>query len=164
MSDNGQILMDACNLIINDPSLQPEYDKVTGCLTKTHCNQACLLVARTMGCLEFNTPVNKDPLRADEMISLMLANASGKWRTGTGSEATIHALSGGLAIAAMSSKVLKAAHGHVAIVAPIGMQNSGSLKKDVPLVANIGKTVGIMKSSGAFPVSVGEAQYFLYAV
>ena len=51
----------------------------------------------------------------------------------------------------------------MAIVFPIGMQFSGSLKRDVPLLANIGKTVGVMKSSAAFPILDGEADYFTWS-
>lgn len=55
------------------------------------------------------------------------------------------------------------AHGHVAMVYPSEeMQFSSSWQKDVPLVSNVGQTVGVMKVSKAFPVSLGEPEYYLF--
>lgn len=158
--DNGELLMDACDHILGDPALAPEFDKA-GKLTKTHCNAAALFVAQALGCGEFDSPGGR-PLLADEMIAVMVANASGKWKVVTGSEATIHALSGGLAYAAKTSGELGAAHGHIAVIYPVGMQRSGSWKADVPILANVGKTNGQVKTSEAFPVLRGQPSYFTW--
>ena len=139
-----------CDAALSNPAFQPKNGV-------THCNQAVNQVASAVGCLEFVG------LMADEIYQTMVTNASGKWAKLGGSDATIWALSNGLAIAAMPSQRLGEAHGHVAVIYPQGMEGSASLGHDVPLVANVGKTVGVMKSSGAFPVAKGEADYFTYA-
>ena len=158
--DNGELLMDACNHILRDPALAPEFDKA-GKLLKTHCNRAALLVAQALGCDEFESS-GRDPLLADQMIEVMALNESGKWKRATGSEATIHALSGGLAYAAKTSEELGAAHGHIAVIYPVGMQKSGSWKADVPVLANVGKENREMKTSEAFPVLRGQPSYFTW--
>lgn len=160
MSDNGELLKDACDLVIHDPKLEPEFDPKTGKILVTHCNEGLLLVAQAMDCHEFDT--EGEPLMADEMIALMERNESGCWSTGSSSEAAIHALSGGLAVAAKTSEELDEAHGHVAVVYPAAQQRSGSWNKDVPMCANVGKRNGEEKVSEAFPVSKGEPVYYLW--
>jgi hypothetical protein len=150
----GELLKDACDSIL----AESDFEAHDG---KTFCNVASLMVAQAMGCDEFDTPDGEDPLMADEMIGLMSSNVSGHWTVGTGSEATIHALGGGLAFAAMSSHDLGEAHGHIAVIAPKTREFSGSLKKEVPVCANAGR---LMKVSQAFPVSKGEPMYFLFDV
>ena len=150
MADPGAVLKEACDAALANPAFQPANGV-------THCNQGVIFIAGALGVHEL------DGLMADEQYQIMASNASGHWKKVSGSDATIHALSGGLAIAGLPSQRLKEAHGHVAIVFPIGMQFSGSLKRDVPLLANIGKTVGVMKSSAAFPILDGEADYFTWS-
>lgn len=161
MSDQGELLLDACNQVINDPGLAPTKDAMDN-VTATHCNDGALLVAQAMGCHEFDTPAGEEPMLADAMVWLMRANASGRWTKATGSDATIHALGGGLGFAAMTSGELGETHGHICTVFPVGMQYSGSLKKDVPLVANVGTCQAEEKASEAFPVAKGEPDYFTY--
>jgi len=55
-------------------------------------------------------------------------------------------------------KMKRLAHGHVAVVYPAPVQRSGSWNKMVPMLANIGKTNGLMRTSQAFPV---EPDYFV---
>ena len=153
---SGELLKDACDQVINDPDLQPSNGV-------THCNAGALLVAQAMGCEEFNSPDGEEPLLADAMILLMQMNVSGLWSMVSGSDATIHALGGGLAFAAMSSAELGEEHGHLATIYPTGMQYSPSLKHDVPLVANCGKRNGEEKVSEAFPVAHGEPSYYKWA-
>ncbi len=162
MSDDGsgELLKDVCDQVMADSDLAPEFDK-TGRVSVTHCNAGALLVAQAMGCSEFDT--EGDPLIADQMIALMEANASGKWQTVSGSAATIHALSGGLAFAAKTSVELGEAHGHIAAVYPMGMQRSNSWKRDVPVLANVGRENGAEKASQVFPVLKGEPTYFAWA-
>ena len=153
----GELLKDACDQVINDPDLAPEIGP-DGHVTVTHCNAGALLVAQALSCHEFDT--DGEPLMADEMIALMERNESGKWSTGTGSEATIHALSGGLGFAAKTSAELGEAHGHIAAIAPLGMQ--AGHWGEVPMVANCGKQNGEERVSQAFPISRGEPTYFLW--
>lgn len=162
MSDQGALLKEACDMVIHDPDLAPEVDHVANKVTKTHCNEGALLVAQAMGCAEFDVPAGVDPLTADQMVSLMISNESGRWRLADGAAATIHALDGGLGFAAMSSSQLKELHGHICAVYPVGMGMSGSLGHDVPYVANVGTCQAEEKSSQAFPPSKGEASYFIY--
>lgn len=138
-----------CEIVLKDPTLQP----VKGV---THCNQAVARVAAAMGCADLNG------LMADEQYQVMARNSNGNWKKVSGSDAAIHALGNGLAVAGLPSQTLDEAHGHVAVLYPIGMQLSASLGHDVPMVANIGKTVGVMRSSQAFPVDKGEAEYFIW--
>lgn len=163
MTDAGQTLLDACNSIIHNPDLAPELDPTTEKVLATHCNAGALEVAQAMNCHEFDVPEGAEPLLADQMIWHMRTNFSGRWSRATGSEASIHALSGRLGFAAMSSGELGEDHGHICAVFPAGMQRSGSLKRDVPLVANVGMCNGEEKVSQAFPVSKGEPDYYLYA-
>jgi hypothetical protein len=150
MSDDpGAILKAACDAALANPAFQPKNGN-------TFCNFAVQSIANALGCHEF------DGLMADEIYQTMAANASGRWTKVSGSDATIHALGGGLAVAGLPSQRLGEAHGHVAVLYPVGMQYSGSLKHDVPVVANVGKTVGAMRSSGAFPILDGEADYFTW--
>jgi hypothetical protein len=151
MSDMGEVLKQACDDVLTDPELAPKT--VKGKLV-THCNQAAERVALAMGCSDLCA------MDADEQYAVM--NGGGDWRKVCGSEATIHALDGGLAFAAMTDAQLEETHGHIAAVYPEGMQASGSLGYDVPLVANVGKSVGVMRSTGAFPPSMGEADYFVF--
>lgn len=144
--DAGDTLKKACDAVLSDPSLRPSSGV-------THCNQALARIASACGYTAFAG------LMADQIVALVAASPS--WAEATGSEAAIHALSGGLAIAGMSSQRLGEAHGHVTVVYPLGMGRSGSLGHDVPMVANVGKFVGICLSSEAYPVAVGEADYYI---
>ena len=150
MSDHGDVLKAAADAALADPDFQPGAGV-------THCNQAVMSVAAQLGCEELAG------ICADEQYQVMSSNASGRWRKVLGSDASIHALGGGLAIAGLPSQRLGEAHGHVAICYPVGMQYSGSLGRDVPMLANVGRTVGVMKSSAAFPVADGEADYFIWS-
>lgn len=161
MTMDGELLKDACDQVMHDSSLAPKKDK-SGKIIETHCNEGALLVARAMGCREFEVADGEEELMADAMCQLMSDNVSGNWEKVDGSTATLHALSGGLGFAAMSSYELGEAHGHIAAIYPVGMQESGSLGHDVPMVANVGVCLAEEKSSQAFPVSKGEANYYIF--
>ena len=150
MSDKRDALKAACDAALADPDFQPAGGV-------THCNQALNYIALAMDCDELAG------ICADAQYKVMDENASGRWTKVVGAIAAIHALGGGLAVAALPGARLGEAHGHVAAVYPLGMQASRSLGHDVPLLANVGKTVGVMKSSAAFPVASGEADYFAWA-
>ena len=156
MSDKGDVLKAACDEVIADESLQPVKD-AAGKIIETHCNFGAARVAEAMGCGELSGH------NADEQYQIMSSNASGRWKKVSGSEATIHALDGGLAFAALPSHRLEEAHGHIAAIYPAGMQWSGSLGQDVPMVANVGKLDAEERASQAFPVAEGEPDYFVWS-
>jgi hypothetical protein len=159
-SDNdGELLKDACDQVINDPDLAPEIGP-DGRVLVTHCNAGALLTAQALACHEFDA--EGEPLMADEMIALMERNESGKWSTGTSSETAIHALSGGLAFAAKTSAELEETHGHICTVYPASQQWSNSWKKDTVMVANVGKQNREEKASEAFPVLKGEPTFYIF--
>ena len=152
MSDDpAAVLKAACDAVIADPDLAPK--RVKGILV-THCNEGAEKVAEAMGCTELSGYM------ADEQYQIMSGNESGKWKKVSGSEATIYALGGVLVFAALPSQRLGEAHGHIAAVYPVGMQWSGSLGRDVPVVANVGVNDVAEKDSLAFPPADGEADYF----
>lgn len=144
-----EVLKDACDAARANPSFQPHDGK-------TFCNLGAMFVAAAFGCVELQG------LTADEMYDKMFANVTGKWTRIIGTSAAQNALSGRLVFAAASSGMLGEDHGHIAPCYPEAMEFSGSLNRFVPMLSNIGKTVGVMKSSQAFPVDKGEANYFLY--
>lgn len=148
-------LKEACEAILADPHLLPQ--QISGKLV-THCNQGARFVAQALGCHEFDD-LNMD---AEAMGRLMEANASGKWQKVGGAAATVNALRGRLGFAFMSAEKLKDAHAHIATIYPAPMEMSGSLTKEVPLAANIGKENVIGKVSKFFPVALGEPDYFVF--
>lgn len=174
--DLGDILQRFCIQLVADQTLQPEYN-TDGVLLKTHCNQASRRAAQLLNCTEFDD----ESLMADDMYAIMKSNPSKRWKIAGGQEATLHALNGGLAFAALPGAILEETHGHITVVCPLGMQRSGSLDKDVPVVANVGKgdpgsPLGpadkkgirrkknwICKASQAFPVEKGEPCYFIWS-
>ena len=147
---NVLILQDECDAVISDPSLEPSAGV-------THCNEGARRVAHAMGYLGFDD----ESLLADDMVRIM--NDGAPWEKVDGATATAHALAGGLAFAAMSSVELGEEHGHIAAIYPAPMQPSGSLGKDVPMVANVGKQDREEKVSAAFPVALGEPDYFIWS-
>ena len=148
MSDQIDALKAICDEVIADPSLEPSAGV-------THCNEGARRVANAMGYFGFND----ESLLADDMVAIM--NAGGPWSKVDGETAAAHAQVGGLAFAAMSSYQLGEAHGHIAAVYPAPMQFSGSFNKKVPMVANVGKQDAEEKVSAAFPVALGEPDYFV---
>lgn len=139
-----------------NPAMAPQKD-AAGNVVKTFCNFAAQLVAKAMGCDEL------DNLMADDQFSVMIANASGRWKRVSGQEAASWAMAGGLAFAAASSAMLKEAHGHIASISPEPCQFSGSLDTYVPMLCNVGMTDADEKTSLAFPVADGEPDYFTWA-
>jgi hypothetical protein len=143
-------LKDICDQTLALKSLQPKNGV-------TYCNIAVQTIAAQMGCDEFSG------LMADEIYQVMATNVSGKWKGVDASDAAIWALSNGLSIASLPSQRLGESHGHVAVVYPVGQQYSPSFDADVPMLANVGKSVGILKSSEVFPVSKGMPDFFTFA-
>ena len=152
---NLGILKEVCDAIIADPSLRP-IKNAQGQIIETHCNFGAIRVANSLGCHEL------DGKMADDQYGVMSSNSSGLWVRVDGAAATAFALTGGLAFAAMSSKQLGEIHGHITAIYPAPMQWSGSLNKNVPVVANVGVVDAEEKESMAFPVARGEPDYFVY--
>ena len=147
----AQDLKSACDKVLADPELQP---RVTDGGLVTFCNIGAERIAEAMGCTDLCA------MMADEQYNHM--DGGGNWTKVNGSDAALHALAGDLVFAAMPSSRLKESHGHIAAIYPEEMEMSGSLGHPVPLCANIGAHVGVLKSSEAFPVACGEAEYFCY--
>lgn len=173
MAEDIAALRAACDAIVHDPKLQAERD-AAGNIVRTFCNVGAQRVAHAMGCREFDKP-DGSPIMADQMFAVMDGNASGCWLRVSGESAANHALCGGLAFAAATGAMLGELHGHIAAVypdkaarggergdGPVGMAWSGTLQKDVPMVANVGKHDAEEKESAAFPPSRGEAAYFIW--
>lgn len=149
-------LKDACDAVMADTSLTP-VKNADGSWT-TRCNQGTRLIAHIMDCHDFDDL----SLDADAMGAIMAANKSGRWVKATGEQATAHAMAGKLAVSFMSSARLKESHAHIDVVYPDKMQWSGSLGRNVPMVANVGLQNKEEKESQAYPVEVGEADYYLW--
>ena len=156
-------LKDFCDEAIK--KFPPEIDPKTGAVLKTFCNFAVDYVAQRMGYKGFN--YNGAPYMADRICSVLLAD----WLELDGEQAHRLAASGVLCIAAQSSAEIRAAairlnkpalkdarHGHIAVVYPAPrMVQSASWRKEVPLLANVGRKNGILGASQCFPA---EPKYF----
>lgn len=119
---------------------------------ETFCNRAVQRAAERYGCVLFAG------LTAN-MITARLAAGLPGWRRVTGIQASLHALAGGLAIAAKQYP----RNGHVAVVAPRPVAWSGSWGRSVPYVANVGRPPNAVKKvSEAFLVASGEPDYFIF--
>lgn len=143
-------LKDILDKALSNPEFSPS-------LGTTHCNSAVQFIASSMGCGEFSG------MLADGIYDSMANNSSGKWARVDPSDAAIWALSNGLSIAALPSYRLVESHGHVAALAPLPQEYSNTFRIEVPMVANVGKTVGYMRTSEAFPVYNGMPDFFTYS-
>lgn len=149
-----EMLRSVCYEVVHDPGLQPLIEN--GEVVETHCNAAAERVAQRMGCEEL------DNLMAEQQHEVMRANVTKRWAKVDGMTASAHANAGGLAFASATAEMLCARHGHIAALTPEPMEYSGSLGKDVPMVANVGKQDADEKESQAFPVAYGEPDYFIW--
>lgn len=107
----------------------------------THCNAALRRIASVFG---YDFP----DCMANDMIEIMSKDK--RWSHARMDAGSSFALGGGLAVLAKRFDT----HGHVATIAPVGMQMSGTLREYVACVANIGKTNGVIRASQAFPVLI----------
>lgn len=139
-----------CLELVTDPALVSRDITGDG-HPETFCNRAAQRAANAYGCHDL------DGMRANQMVATLQASL-GDWRRENGERAALHAQRGGLAFAAKAYEP----NGHIALVAPEPCKLSGSWGKLVPVVANVGKTNGIMKTSQAFSVADGEPEYFVY--
>jgi hypothetical protein len=127
----------ACDAAIADKSLAPKNGE-------TYCNFGLIKIMQLMGLAPLSG-------RANQMIIAMGA----EWNAVTAGRAVALAKAGKLCVAGLAGDK----HGHVAVVYPADMEFSGSRKKNVPMVANVGNKNGMMKASGAFP---SDPLYFAY--
>jgi hypothetical protein len=115
---------------VYDRDLQPTPDG------RTFCNIASERIAAAMGY------IFPPGLLANDMI----AHIAASWPEDTLDRAHQHALKGGLAFVTL----LDHPHGHLCSIAPQPGEYSSTWVAVVPLVANVGRTNGIMRVSGAF--------------
>lgn len=145
-------LDELCMELVTDPDLkQRDYDG-DGDLD-TFCNRAVMRACRRYG------ERRLDGKRANQMVSLLTVGLSG-WARASAEQAIAHAAAGGLAIAGKHYPSV----GHVAVVAPRPGQFSPSWGKVVPVLANVGtaRAHGLRRASEAFPVSLGEPDYWTF--
>lgn len=144
-------LKDFCDEAI--AKFPPLVDAETGQIKYTYCNVGVDYIARRMGCDDFHGPAGV--FLADKICNIL----SKGWINITSDDAFSLAKQGTLIVAGLSSKELRATHGHVTIVYPAeNMLYSGSWKKLVPMLANVGKINGVLKASQCFPI---EPKYYL---
>lgn len=142
-------LKDYCDYIISAPEFK-KRDITGDGKDETFCNRAVRYVSVKMGCMDFSPEDS-----ANSMVDVM----ADKWRKATAEEAIFHARNGGLAVAGKKYS----SHGHVAVIFPDFGSYSGSWKKVVPMVANVGQSPNaVKKTSEVFPVKEGEPEYFIW--
>lgn len=136
--------------LVKSPELQPYGGR-------SFCNIGARRDAQFFGCHDFDN----QSLLADDMVQILKTNS--KWTpTYFGEIASKWARIGGLAFAAMSSKDLGEAHGHIAGVFPAQPFLSPSVKLLVPMLANVGAKNDIMPASECFPVDKWPLIYYLW--
>jgi len=107
--------------------------------SETYCNTGLQHVAKRLGCHDL------DGLVATEMVRR--AAALPGWRQDTWERAVRHAQQGGLAFLGLEGYP----HGHVASVAALPMEQSGTWGCSVPILANVGKPPnGFKRASQCF--------------
>lgn len=138
-------LLEACRAAIE--KYPPKKNKA-GEVVETYCNWALADIADHCGCKEIRGKT------ANQIQAFALTHPE-IFRQDTGDRAALHANRGGFAFASQVGEH----HGHVATVAPMEMEQSGSWAKKVPVLANIGKENGLMRASKCFKT---EPLYFLW--
>lgn len=132
-----------CDSVVSDPELLPRGGK-------TYCNVASRRIAAEMG-------YSMDIMLANAMIEHLSKDPA--WNEVPLDFAAAHGLAGRLAFVALSEEP----HGHIATIYPAPAADSGSWGQKVPIIANVGKTNGIMRLSGAFRAAdKAKLRYFVY--
>jgi len=130
-------LIAACDDVVSRPDFSTRDITGDG-KPETFCNRASRAVAIVMGFMGFREKEN-----ANTMIGVMSMSPS--WREDTMDRAVDHAKKGGLAFACIDDFP----HGHICAVRPEDMEYSSTWGGPVAIVANVGKTNGRMRLSGA---------------
>lgn len=86
-----------------------------------------------------------NPIMANAMCDFMRDHPE-SWTKVDGNTACARASQGILVVACQKENE----HGHVAAVYPSPMETSGSWQKEVPMLNNVGKDVGVMRCSKCF--------------
>ena len=138
--------------LVKDKSLKQKPDGTTFCNVGVH---------RGAQLFKYDGFTTKEgwPLMARSMIEVVKARKTG-WLICESKQAVDFVLRGGLGVSFM--EFAPDPHDHVALIYPAKMEASGSLGREVPMVANIGKKNAIMKSTGAYPVARGECRYAIF--
>ena len=138
-------LLEACRSAIEE---YPPKKNDKGEVIETYCNWALRDIALTVGCGELRD-------KTANQIHKHALNNPQLFIQDSGERAAAHAMRGGFAFASQTADI----HGHVAAVAPMEMEFSGSWNKKVPVLANVGKENGMLRSSKCFRT---EPTYFLW--
>ncbi len=131
---NAAKLRALCDEAVSNPAFAPRDGK-------TYCNLAARFVAEGMGFFGF--PMN---ILANEMIHFLASHPD--WREDSVERAHVHAMRGGLAFLVLEEYP----HGHIPAIYPAPMEPSGTWGEDVPMLANVGRTNGIMKASAVYRI------------
>lgn len=125
-------LRQLCDEAVINPAFSPRDGR-------TFCNFSSRFIAEGMGFFGFpyNTLVN-------DMVNIL--QIAPEWREDIIARAHGHAMKGGLAFLALTDEP----HGHMVAIYPAAMEPSGTWGMDVPLLANVGASNGIMKTSAVF--------------
>jgi len=141
-------LKEILDKVLHQDDLKPVVDQQGHVLT-TYCNIALDRIL-TLANLPRMISAKNVPIMANDMCDYMRDNTD-KWTKVSGDVACARASQGVLVVACQKAK----GHGHVCCVYPMTEEFSSSWGKPVPMVANIGKTVGIMRASQAFRTEPG---------
>lgn len=128
-------------------SLAPQPDGTT------YCNVAVCDAGRALGLVDWDPNTHT----ANRIAAICAADTSG-WSVVDSQGAADAALAGRWVLAC----AIEAKHGHVASVYPAPAQMSQTWGHVVPMVANVGKSVGIMRASGAFRMA-NQPSYYVFS-
>jgi len=132
----AQHLKEILDTVRQQEDLRPLVDK-DGHVLATYCNIGLDRVLGLCGIPRMTNRLTQQPLMANDMCDYM-RNSFTRWTKVSGEVACARASQGILVVACRRSDTFNG-HGHVAVVYPAPMQNSGSWGKDVPMLNNIGR-------------------------
>lgn len=144
--DKKEKLEKLCQEAINNSDWKAEK---VGRKLRTFCNIAVHHISQGLGCIELGGKL------ANKQIEYMRF-ATETWNPCDSEGAQAFANVGELVI---GGKIKIGGHGHIVVIHPGGMIESGKWKKSVPMCCSIGKENGIMGVNWAFRK---EPDYFLW--
>jgi len=139
-------LIDSICVAFDNSAYYPEFEN--GVLVSTFCNFFVCEVAKGVGCEDLFDPITQKPMMADDMVKFV--SGSDHWQElrvmGLPPDAMFIALKsvqswanqGYLTIACLTGAMLGSAHGHINVIRPGIMKESGKWGS-VPVCANVGK-------------------------
>jgi hypothetical protein len=148
MTDQAVNLTAAISAAIANPAWKSTSDGTT------FCNEFCQEILHTANCHELDGLVARD--MGNKIVTDIMAAGDGlcKWQEVTAQKAVDAAKIGAFVLG--WSPILEEQHGHVVIVAPEDMEDSGTFGCPVPMVASIAPYPflnRIMKVSEAYRVA-----------